>query len=288
MIDEGMPERRAAARLCVSPCTAHRWKSRVARPRASPSAARRLGARSLQPAHCAHHGARPSRPSSGCSPSASATGWGPRLLARPDRRAAFDGARDPQALRPLTRATDAARGVPARRVAVPGRSAAHGHQALPALPAARAPVHSTTSARPSKSRDPQDTQLGYDYPRINTPPCSLADGRHPRSPARRPLVRQAARSGLVRRPRPDRGHMPGVRVCDDPSTAPSCDGAQPALGAHITYLRPANAADRRRDPAHRHPRHAAGTAKSSACTRRWTANGRAASSTATAAPETAP
>src|SRR5262245_55314884 len=28
MISEGMPERRAAARLCVSPCTAHRWKRR--------------------------------------------------------------------------------------------------------------------------------------------------------------------------------------------------------------------------------------------------------------------
>jgi transposase len=28
MINEGMPERRAAARLCVSPCTAHRWKRR--------------------------------------------------------------------------------------------------------------------------------------------------------------------------------------------------------------------------------------------------------------------
>src|SRR5688572_4873551 len=28
MIDEGMPERRAAARLSVSPCTAHKWKRR--------------------------------------------------------------------------------------------------------------------------------------------------------------------------------------------------------------------------------------------------------------------
>jgi transposase InsO family protein len=80
MIDEGMPERRAAARLSVSPCTAHKWKQRWL---AVDPFERRSGRWALD---------RSSRPHR--SPRRTAlelerrvlaererTGWGPRLIA---------------------------------------------------------------------------------------------------------------------------------------------------------------------------------------------------------------
>lgn len=80
IIDEGMPERRAAARLCVSPCTAHRWKVRW------------LAANALERGSGGWALDRSSRPR--CSPRRTPieleqrvlaererTGWGPRLIA---------------------------------------------------------------------------------------------------------------------------------------------------------------------------------------------------------------
>ena len=80
MIDEGMPERRAAARLCVSPCTAHRWKSRWL---AASEPERRSGGWALD------RSSRPLRSPRRTTVEAEQrvlaererTGWGPRLLA---------------------------------------------------------------------------------------------------------------------------------------------------------------------------------------------------------------
>ena len=80
MIEVGMPERQAAACLCVSSCTAHRWKARWLE---ASDELRRSGARAFD---------RSSRPH--CSPMRTPvevearvcaererTGWGPRLIA---------------------------------------------------------------------------------------------------------------------------------------------------------------------------------------------------------------
>jgi transposase InsO family protein len=80
IIDEGMPERRAAARLCVSSCTAHRWKRRW------------LAASALERSTGAWASDRSSRPrrSPRRTPTElerrvlaerERTGWGPRLIA---------------------------------------------------------------------------------------------------------------------------------------------------------------------------------------------------------------
>ena len=80
MINEGMPERRAAARLSVSPCTAHRWKRRWL---AAGESERRSGRWALD------RSSRPHRSPRRTAAEVEAlvlgererTGWGPRLIA---------------------------------------------------------------------------------------------------------------------------------------------------------------------------------------------------------------
>jgi transposase InsO family protein len=80
MIVVGMPERRAAARLCVSPCTAHRWKTRWV---AASTEQRRSGAWALDRSSRPHRS--PTRTSTDVEQRVLAarerTGWGPRLIA---------------------------------------------------------------------------------------------------------------------------------------------------------------------------------------------------------------
>jgi transposase InsO family protein len=80
MINEGMPERRAAARLCVSPCTAHRWKRRWLEASAEDQWSGRWAW---------DRSSRPQRSPTRTAPAIEArvlaerarTGWGPRLIA---------------------------------------------------------------------------------------------------------------------------------------------------------------------------------------------------------------
>lgn len=80
MINEGMPERRAAARLCVSPCTAHRWKARWLE---ASDQHRRSGAwaldRSSRPQRCPNQ--TPPEIEARVCAERERTGWGPRLIA---------------------------------------------------------------------------------------------------------------------------------------------------------------------------------------------------------------
>jgi transposase InsO family protein len=80
MIDEGMPERRAAARLCVSPCSAHRWKQRwlaaSERERGSGAWARD---RSSRPRRSPKR--TPAQVEQRVLDERERTGWGPRLIA---------------------------------------------------------------------------------------------------------------------------------------------------------------------------------------------------------------
>jgi transposase InsO family protein len=80
MINEGMPERRAAARLCVSPCTAHRWKQRWL---AASDGDQRSGRWALDRSSRPHRS--PARTSAELEARVLAererTGWGPRLIA---------------------------------------------------------------------------------------------------------------------------------------------------------------------------------------------------------------
>jgi transposase len=80
MINEGMPERRAAARLSVSPCTAHRWKRRWL---AASDSERSSGGWAFD------RSSRPRRSPRRTAPELERrvldererTGWGPRLIA---------------------------------------------------------------------------------------------------------------------------------------------------------------------------------------------------------------
>jgi transposase InsO family protein len=80
MINEGMPERRAAARLSVSPCTAHRWKRRWLE---ASEDERRSGRWALDRSSRPHRS--PNRTSAEIETQVCAererTGWGPRLIA---------------------------------------------------------------------------------------------------------------------------------------------------------------------------------------------------------------
>jgi transposase InsO family protein len=80
MINGGMPERRAAARLSVSPCTAHRWKQRWL---SASEFERRSGEWALDRSSRPHHS--PARTPADVEQRVLAererTGWGPRLLA---------------------------------------------------------------------------------------------------------------------------------------------------------------------------------------------------------------
>src|SRR4051812_38843585 len=86
-----------------------------------------VGARSLEPA-AALGGPNGGGCRSARGRGARAHGLGTAADRRRDRGRALDGARDSQAPWLLARATSGARGVLSLRVAVPGRSAAHGRQ----------------------------------------------------------------------------------------------------------------------------------------------------------------
>ena len=80
MIDEGMTERRAAARLSVSPCTAHKWKRRWLE---ASESTRRSGEWALDRSSRPHRS--PARTPAELEQRVLAarvrTGWGPRLIA---------------------------------------------------------------------------------------------------------------------------------------------------------------------------------------------------------------
>jgi transposase InsO family protein len=80
MIFEGMPERRAAARLSVSPCTAHRWKVRWL---AASDELRRSGGWALDGSSRPHRSPRrsPAELEQRVLAERERTGWGPRLIA---------------------------------------------------------------------------------------------------------------------------------------------------------------------------------------------------------------
>jgi transposase InsO family protein len=80
MICEGMPERRAAARLCVSPCTAHRWKARWLAASASDRSSGRWALdRSSRPHRLPRR--TPAELEQRVLEERERTGWGPRLIA---------------------------------------------------------------------------------------------------------------------------------------------------------------------------------------------------------------
>jgi transposase len=80
MINEGMPERRAAARLCVSSCTAHRWKRRWLE---ASDGDQRSGRWALDRSSRPHRSPRRTRPQveQRVLAERERTGWGPRLIA---------------------------------------------------------------------------------------------------------------------------------------------------------------------------------------------------------------
>ena len=80
MVNEGMPERRAAARLSVSPRTANRWKRRWL---AASDERRRSGAWAVDRSSRPHHSPRRTAPELEARVVAERerTGWGPRLIA---------------------------------------------------------------------------------------------------------------------------------------------------------------------------------------------------------------
>jgi transposase InsO family protein len=80
MINQGMPERRAAARLCVSPCTAHRWKRRWLEASQSDQ---RSGRWALDRSSRPRRSPKRTRPQVERRVLAERerTGWGPRLIA---------------------------------------------------------------------------------------------------------------------------------------------------------------------------------------------------------------
>jgi hypothetical protein len=157
-----------------------------------------VGGGSLEPAAslaCSHRARVGGRGLSG----AQANRLGAALDRRRGRPGALDGPRDLASPRALTRSTQATSGLRALRVALSGRLAAHGRQALPALPASRPCRH---------RRSPQDLS------RQGTAAGSRLLSRHRRRPLTAGLRRAAgrrarhhddrvlrARPGLVRRPR---------------------------------------------------------------------------------------
>jgi transposase InsO family protein len=80
MINEGMPERRAAARLSVSPCTAHRWKVRWLE---ASDGEQRSGRWALDRSSRPRRSPKRTRPQveQRVLAERERTGWGPRLIA---------------------------------------------------------------------------------------------------------------------------------------------------------------------------------------------------------------
>src|SRR3954447_7784322 len=132
LIRGGVFERGAEAALSVAPATAHRWSLRERQASDQERASGGLGAGSLESSPAFAAADRGGRRAAGL-PGAAGGGLGAATDRRANRGGALDRARDPAPPRPLAHAEDRARRVLPRRVAVPGRSVAHGRQALPAL-----------------------------------------------------------------------------------------------------------------------------------------------------------
>ena len=255
--------------LVVSPATAHRWKRRWLEASAQRA---RSGAwardRSSRP-----HRSPPRTPAQVEARVCAArerTGWGPRLIAG-ETGVAHSTVHAILRRHGCSRAPRAPRErVSALRVALPGRLAAHGRQALSALPAPRARVTGDRRQTSAEKHHP----LGHDYfHAIVDDHSRLAYGE---------LLADETR----RRPSP---RSPSAPWPGSPPTAspPGGDDRRrlelpPQPLAARTARRSAASATSSRRPTRR-----AGTGRSSASTRRWNANGPRACATATAPPETA-
>jgi hypothetical protein len=140
IVEDAFSERAAAADLSVAPKTAHhqkvRWLEASTEARARPAAGRSIvqfgpTARRIGPTRRQRAGLR----------GAAQDGLGAAIDRRRDRGAALDRPRHPAPPRLLAAAAVRARPGRALRVALPGRFAAHGRQALSALPSARPRGH---------------------------------------------------------------------------------------------------------------------------------------------------
>ncbi len=146
-------------RFNVSPATAHRWWHRWLE--AGEEARETLSClfdRSSRPHRCPRQlAARFEEAICACRRQ---TGWGPRLVAGATGFPHSTVSKVLQAGRDLAAATTRTGAGPQVRVALPRRSAAHGHKPLCPLPAARPPRHRRPlSAATGRAR----TRVGYDY-----------------------------------------------------------------------------------------------------------------------------
>ena len=253
----------------VSPCTAHRWKSRWL---AASDRERRSGRWALDRSSRPHRSPRRTavEVEQRVVAERERTGWGPRLIAGQTGVAhstvhailrRHGRSRAPRAPRERSGATSGR----ARAICCTWTSSA-----------TRAFAGPGTAFIDDERQTSQElgTRLGYDYCHAIVDDHSrlaygelLADTRAPTVTAftSRALAWFAAR-GINGRPGDDR------RRLELHATTARCANCSPSARSARSSPRPT--------------RHA-GTARSNACTRRWTANGRAASATATAAPATA-
>ena len=268
-LEDGLTERAAAAALSVAPGTARRWKLR--RLGASPE---ELASRAWTLDRCS----RPHRCPRQTPPelerrvcqARERTGWGPRLLVGRDRGRALDGQRDPQAPR-RSRAPRPARDAVRRyEWPCPGDLL---HMDVKRYPRFRRPGHAVTGDRTSTQADKRDA-LGHDYFHAIVDDHSrlaygelLADERAATVTAfvERALAWFAGHGITTRRVMTDGAWSLHPQPLAARAARPSARSATSS----------------------RRPTRRAGTARSSASTRRWNASGPRACATATAPPETA-
>ena len=224
----------------------------------------RVGAGSLEPA--ASFAARtPARDRAAGLRGARAHGLGAAVDRRRDRGRALDRSCDPAPPRLLARAARGRARSSALRVAVPGRSAAHGRQALPAL---RRPGHAVTGDRTrtgaekrQRSATTTSTPSSTTTPAWLTASCSTTSApRTVTAFVKRALAWFAERGITTRRVMTDGAwSYTHNRACA--SSSPSATSATSS----------------------RRPTRRAGTGRSSASTRPWNASGPRACATATTA-----
>ena len=204
----------------------------------------------------------------GCWQERERTGWGPRLIAG-ETGVAHSTVHAILRRHGCSRPPRRRARVLSLRVAVPGRSAAHGRQALPALPAPRARRHrrrapdhadkiATRSATTTSTRSSTTT---HGWP---TASCS-------------PTRRAATVTAFLERA------LAWFAAHDITIRRLMTDGAWGYTRNRALRELLASAASATSSP---RPTRRAGTARSSASTRRWNANGPRACATATAPPET--
>ena len=153
-IEEGMSLRAAAAAFSVSPATAHRWWHRWLEA-GEEARCTLLSARSLEPSAPLATAARAGAAGADLRLPPQ-TGWGPRLVAG---ATGFAHSTVWKVLKRAGLSRRAASGQGAGqplRVALPRRSAAHGHEPLRALPAARPPGHRRPLAALTQLDAPRD------------------------------------------------------------------------------------------------------------------------------------